>query len=116
MSGASFGPKPEPVAKPPAEKPVEVAEAPKPEPKPAEPEKPAPAPAPAPKPAKPEKKELTIADLDLRGDWPTAETMGEGFVKSPYDGKKINVKGVTSGSLVADPRYGLEERKYFLVP
>lgn len=104
-------PKPAPEPKPEPE-PV-VVEAPKPEPKP-EPvvEK---EPTPAPKP--PPNDEIDIATLDLRGDFPTARKASrEGYVHSPYNDKKINVKDIPSGSLVADPRFPLGERKYFVVP
>ena len=39
-----------------------------------------------------------------------------GFVLSPYNGKMIDVKGIPSGTLVADPAYPKSEKKYFLVP
>lgn len=98
-------PKPEPV----------VVEAPKPEPKPEPVVEKEPEPAPAPKP--PPNDEIDIATLDLKGDFPTARKASrEGYVHSPYNDKKINVKDIPSGSLVADPRFPLGERKYFLVP
>jgi hypothetical protein len=58
------------------------------------------------------------AELDLSGSFPTAMPI-EGdprFVRSPYDGARINVEGIKSGSLVADPRFPRKERKFFLVP
>ena len=39
-----------------------------------------------------------------------------GFVKSPYNGKIVDVKGIPAGSLVADPTYPAEEKKHFRVP
>jgi hypothetical protein len=39
-----------------------------------------------------------------------------GMVISPYNGKHIDVKGYAPGTLVADPTYPLEEKKYFRVP
>jgi len=39
-----------------------------------------------------------------------------GFVLSPYNGKMIDVKGIPSGTLVADPTYPASEKKYFRVP
>ncbi len=39
-----------------------------------------------------------------------------GMVFSPYNGKHIDVKGYAPGTLVADPTYPLEEKKYFRVP
>lgn len=51
-------------------------------------------------------------------DYPTAERVKfmNGWVYSPYDSRKINVRGMSSGSLVADPRYALDQKKYFRVP
>ena len=62
--------------------------------------------------------DVDVSQLDLSGDFPTAHKVEgkEGYVLSPYDGRRINVKGIRSGSLVADPRYPLEERKYFKIP
>ena len=99
-------------------------------PKPDAEEKPEPKPqeivkeeAPEPEPPKPEpkpekKKEVAIEDLDLRGDFPTATPVegSPGIVISPHSNKKVDVKDVPSGSLIADPRYPLEERKWFIVP
>ncbi|WP_035600436.1 hypothetical protein [Haloferula sp. BvORR071] len=39
-----------------------------------------------------------------------------GMVISPYNGKHIDVKGYAPGTLVADPTYPIEEKKYFRVP
>ncbi|BCX49557.1 hypothetical protein HAHE_34650 [Haloferula helveola] len=39
-----------------------------------------------------------------------------GFVFSPYNNKIIDVKGIPSGTLVADPTYPAAEKKYFRVP
>lgn len=39
-----------------------------------------------------------------------------GMVISPYNGRHIDVKGYAPGTLVADPTYPLEEKKYFRVP
>ncbi len=62
--------------------------------------------------------DVDVSQLDLRGNFPTARKVKdwEGYVHSPYDDAFINVKGISSGSLVADPRFPLEERKYFRVP
>ncbi len=38
------------------------------------------------------------------------------MVISPFNGKPIDVKGIPSGTLVADPTYPLEDKKYFRVP
>lgn len=98
------------------------------------PEKPSPAPAVAEAPPEPEekksggwwgrgKKEEPEADsdlsgIDLRGDFPTAKWVEDwdGYVRSPYNNRFVNVKGVASGTLVADPRFDLSERKFFIVP
>jgi hypothetical protein len=39
-----------------------------------------------------------------------------GFVLSPFDGKVIDVRGIPAGTLVADPSYPSDEKKYFRVP
>ena len=39
-----------------------------------------------------------------------------GMVISPYNGKHIDVKGIAPGTLVADPTYPMEQKKYFRVP
>jgi hypothetical protein len=39
-----------------------------------------------------------------------------GMVISPYNGKPIDVKGIAPGTLVADPTYPMEQKKYFRVP
>lgn len=39
-----------------------------------------------------------------------------GFVFSPFNNKLIDVKGIPSGTLVQDPTYPPEEKKYFRVP
>lgn len=39
-----------------------------------------------------------------------------GFVRSPFDGKVIDVRGIPAGTLVADPSYSSDEKKYFRVP
>lgn len=39
-----------------------------------------------------------------------------GFVFSPFNNKLIDVKGIPSGTLVQDPTYSPEEKKYFRVP
>ena len=39
-----------------------------------------------------------------------------GFVFSPFDNKIIDVKGIPSGRLVADPTYPASEKKHFRVP
>ncbi|HEY1121426.1 MAG TPA: hypothetical protein VGE67_07480 [Haloferula sp.] len=39
-----------------------------------------------------------------------------GYVFSPFNNKVIDVEGIQSGRLVADPTYPLEEKKYFRVP
>lgn len=39
-----------------------------------------------------------------------------GMVFSPFNGEHIDVKGYAPGTLVADPRFPLEQKKYFRVP
>lgn len=39
-----------------------------------------------------------------------------GFVFSPFNNKLIDVKGIPSGTLVQDPTFSPEEKKYFRVP
>lgn len=39
-----------------------------------------------------------------------------GYVFSPYNNQVIDVKGVPPGTLVADPMYPAEEKKYFRIP
>ena len=39
-----------------------------------------------------------------------------GFVFSPFNNKVIDVKGIPSGRLVADPTYPASEKKHFRVP
>ncbi|MGE9269355.1 MAG: hypothetical protein ACQKBU_01015 [Verrucomicrobiales bacterium] len=60
----------------------------------------------------------SLEGVDLSGDFPTAAKIEgrEGFVRSPYNQKAVNVRGVESGLLVADPRFDLSERKFFIVP
>lgn len=72
---------------------------------------------------KPEKKtepprpEATPA-VKKNGKYPTAERSKflSSHVLSPYDNRSINVSGIASGTLVADPRYPLDQKKYFIVP
>jgi hypothetical protein len=40
----------------------------------------------------------------------------EGIVFSPFNNKPVDVKGFASGTLVADPTFPLEQKKYFRVP
>ena len=40
----------------------------------------------------------------------------EGFVFSPYNNKVVDVRGIPTGTLVADPTYAASEKKYFRVP
>lgn len=61
---------------------------------------PAPTPAPVPK------------------SYPTAMAVPgkTGRVLSPYNNREIDVEGIASGKLVADPTYPASEKKYFYVP
>ena len=49
---------------------------------------------------------------------PVAEPVADqpGFVKSPFSGKIIDVRGIPAGTLVADPMFPSEEKKHFRVP
>lgn len=49
---------------------------------------------------------------------PTAEPVPDqpGFVKSPYNGKIVDVTGVPAGIVVDDPGYAPEDKKQFRVP
>jgi hypothetical protein len=77
-----------------------------------------PAPVPPPVPEKP------VPPLPPVPEKPTAVTIPvarpipgkEGVVFSPFNNKPIDVKGYASGTLVADPTFPLEEKKYFRVP
>ena len=40
----------------------------------------------------------------------------EGFVFSPFNNKLIDVQGIQSGRMVADPHYPAADKKYFRVP
>lgn len=39
-----------------------------------------------------------------------------GFVFSPFNNKVVDVRGIASGTLVADPQYPPAEKKHFRVP
>jgi hypothetical protein len=39
-----------------------------------------------------------------------------GFVFSPFNNKVVDVRGIASGTLVADPQYPAAEKKHFRVP
>ena len=107
--------KKEPEVEKPAEPKVEEPAPPKVE-EPAPPKVEEPAPPKVEESAPPSKKE-PVAD-QKKGDYPTATRVkGFGnFVKSPYNDRWVKVKGIPSGSLVADPRFPIEEKKYFRVP
>lgn len=51
-------------------------------------------------------------------EYPPAVAVSErpGFVTSPYNGKIIDVRDIPPGTLVADPTYPTEEKKYFRTP
>jgi len=40
----------------------------------------------------------------------------EGMVISPFSGNVVDVRGIPAGTLVADPTFPMEERKFFRVP
>jgi hypothetical protein len=46
-----------------------------------------------------------------------AKALGkDGFVVSPFNGQLIDVRGMASGQLAADPTYPASEKKHFRVP
>ena len=51
-------------------------------------------------------------------EFPTAQALPdrEGFVLSPYNNKIIDVRGIQSGTLVADPGFPPDEKKFFRIP
>ncbi|MFC7339007.1 hypothetical protein ACFQY0_17555 [Haloferula chungangensis] len=106
MPGATANPA-KPKKAPEAAKPVKSTSAPK----------PAEAPAAAAKKEQ-EAKSKPAPAVTKKGEFPTAERAKfmTDWVYSPYDNRKINVSGIASGTLVADPRYPLDQRKYFRVP
>lgn len=80
------------------------------DPEPGPPQPPGPAPMPIPKPPEPPpppKDRVPVA---------RAVPGRPGFVFSPFNNKLIDVDGIPSGRLVADPHYPMSEKKYFRVP
>lgn len=53
-----------------------------------------------------------------KGKEPVAQGIADrpGYVLSPYDGKVVDVTGLPPGTLVQDPSFPLEEKKFFRVP
>ena len=49
---------------------------------------------------------------------PVAEPVADkpGFVKSPFSGQIIDVRGIPAGTMVADPMFPAAEKKHFRVP
>lgn len=80
---------------------------PKPEPDPEPKPDPEPQPQPQPQPPPPPKESVPVA-RPVPGR--------PGFVFSPFNNKLIDVEGIPSGRLVADPHYPAAEKKYFRVP
>lgn len=66
--------------------------------------------------SKPTKASERPADAGKR--IPVAEPLPDkpGFVKSPFSGKIIDVRGLPAGATVADPMYPAAEKKHFRVP
>jgi len=92
--------------------------APKPQPGPENLPKPQPDPEPKPDP-EPQPQPQPPAPTPLpKQNVPTARAVPgrPGFVFSPFNNKLVDVEGIKSGRLVADPHYPLEEKKYFRVP
>jgi len=52
------------------------------------------------------------------GEYPFANPVPgkDGFVFSPYNNKLVDVRDIASGTLVRDPTYPAEEKKFFRVP
>lgn len=77
-----------------------------------------PAPAPPPAPEKQAPPLSTVPEKPAVATIPIARPIPgkEGVVFSPFNNKPIDVKGYASGTLVADPTFPLEEKKYFRVP
>lgn len=63
---------------------------------------------------------ITLEDIDATGvplgQVATPVPGKPGFVTSPHSGNVIDVQGIPSGTLVADPTFPPEERKFFRVP
>jgi hypothetical protein len=79
-------------------------------PKPQPPKRPDPQPLlpdPEPEPPAPRKEAVPVA---------RAVPGRPGFVFSPFNNKLIDVEGIPSGRLAADPHYPASEKKYFRVP
>jgi hypothetical protein len=78
-------------------------------------------PAPKPKPDSQPPDDLT-PPVDNKPEKPAAIPVARtipgrpGFVFSPFNNKPIDVEGFPSGSLVADPHFPRDEKKYFRVP
>ncbi len=55
---------------------------------------------------------------DINAEYPFANKVPgkEGFVFSPYNNKVVDVRGIPTSTLVADPTYPPNEKKYFRVP
>jgi hypothetical protein len=53
-----------------------------------------------------------------KDDYPTAKPVPDkpGFVFSPYDGQVIDIREITSGTLVMDPHFPPAEKKMFRAP
>jgi hypothetical protein len=67
----------------------------------------------------PEPSETTAPPIkEKRTDYAVATKVPgqEGFVLSPYNNKKVDVRDIASGTLVQDPTYTGEGKGYFRVP
>jgi hypothetical protein len=69
--------------------------------------------APASKPTKASERPA-VAEKKIPVAEPVADTPG--YVKSPFSGTIIDVKGIPAGTLVADPTFPAAEKKHFRVP
>jgi hypothetical protein len=56
--------------------------------------------------------------VEVKKKPPVAEPVADkpGYVKSPFSGKIIDVRGIPAGTLVADPMFPADEKKHFRVP
>lgn len=65
---------------------------------------------PRPRPPKPEKP--PVPEIPVAKPTPGKE----GFVFSPFNNQIVDVRDIPSGTLVADPTFPVEEKKFFRVP
>jgi hypothetical protein len=95
-----------------------TAPTPAPKPKPGPENLPKPQPDPDPKPNPEPSPQPPAPTPPSKQNVPTARAVPgrPGFVFSPFNNKLLDVEGIPSGRLMADPHYPIEEKKYFRVP